>query len=152
MAKIYWAPELPPEIKSVVEPYIEEFKHMLPPWLSLFTIQYGRDNGTARNATKEEYRSSYVTFEAGFLDQPEWKRRADVLHEILHIVTDPLYTQAWDLKNLATEEAGKPVKEYIDEQLRLSLERTITDLTTCVLNTLEQARISERSKPLSSNR
>ncbi len=133
MVRIHWAPELPPEIKTEVEPSIKEFAEIIPPWLNLLTIQYARDDGTARNSTKEEYRSSYITFGAGFLDQPKWKRRSDVLHELLHIVTDPLYTQAWSLKELAGGEEEKPKKDYLDEQLRLSLERTITDLTTCIL-------------------
>lgn len=139
MARVNWAPGLPPEIKAAVAPCLEEFQHMIPQWLSILTIQYHRTDGTAHNTTKEEYRNSHLTFEAAFLDQPKWKQREDILHEILHIVTDPLYTQAWNLKEALAAKTDVP-KEYLAEQLRLSLERTITDLTTCVLNTMEIER------------
>lgn len=139
MARIYWAVELPPEIRASVEPYLDEFKSMIPTWLSILTIQYQRAEGTAHNTTKEEYRMAYLTFEAGFLDQPAWKRRQDVLHEILHIVTDPLHTQAWNLKEALALKTDVP-KWYLEEELRVSLERTITDLTSCVLATIESTR------------
>ncbi len=151
MAKLIWADGILPEIKKAAEPFFEEFAELIPIWVKYLYVDYERAEGVAHSNTKEEYRNSCITFEAAFLDQPVWKRREDVLHEIMHTATNPMYNQMFDLKDVAVK-AHPEMADYLAEQIRHSVERTVVDLTECVLNALEKARVDERSRPPSSGR
>lgn len=135
MARIFWDTNFPMELRAVIEPYFEQFKMIVPTWCELIHVYYDRERGSATNNTQEDYRFATITFEAGFIDQPEWKRRIDVLHEMIHIVLDPIHTQLLDLKNLFAQE--EEYEKYIAEQIKHSIERTTTDLTYCVDNLMK---------------
>lgn len=136
--KVFWG-FMPIEIRESVEPILDTYLFLIPPWVSRLYVDYWavhekgeQVNGSAD--TSPEYRHAYLHVHASWLAQNPWERRHTILHELSHVLT--LLPGDWAFKMIERtySEAEAPLlRATLTEELRFRVEAANEDLTLALM-------------------
>lgn len=119
---VEWAEDMPPEIRTAVDSYLQHVWRFVPSWVREFRVTFKADLGP----TSAEMTANYA-YRWGRLDVgPAWllgsplTRRREMAHELCHLLQAPV--QAFVENELGTMEPATAA------HWRDALEATVTDL------------------------
>lgn len=131
--KIIYAPTLPAEVRTAVEPLLERHRSIVPEWCHRLTIYFteGGNNGEYSAGTSVDwpYRKASITLHAGFLTDPPDVRERDIVHELFHVVTGPGDDFAWrELKRVLDTAGNETLVKAMRAAYKDHVEGTVQDL------------------------
>lgn len=88
--RIEWDNNVPAEVRGAVEPLIDRYLWLLPPWVEQLGLFWREGDGDASAATthwNHKYRWGRIVFHPIFLTGDEASRELWVIHELLHLTT-----------------------------------------------------------------
>src|SRR4051812_32661113 len=85
----------PKKVASALVPLLESYAWLIPAWCTEVNVDYENVNSksnaaVARTYVNYEYRNAFVTFYALWLNDDEYSRRLNLVHELCHVVNGPL--------------------------------------------------------------
>lgn len=124
----------PPGNRKVLEALMRWASRVIPSWVDDLLIQEAElDEGeTARVHPQREYRSASILIASRFFDprKSDADLAAVLLHELMHLVIDPVHEAAHGVMNMAVDAAeGDPLYKMVREAVRVGVETTTSDLT-----------------------
>lgn len=147
--RIRYAKDIPPEMLAAIKPYVERFAWMLPPWMQYIRVRYedADGEGTAISTVcNHEYRWGDVTFYACWLEVDDEEREVDVMHDFLHLSTNPIHDHARNtIKALMGE--GELAEKFFaveEERLRELHEGMVQDLAHLIQEQMPRAEKRKR--------
>lgn len=121
---IRWAKDVPDEYRDVLEPILEAWYALVPTWVQEFRVMWrGDDNGAALGA-KVNYRNRWAFLYVGpsFLGEPVDEREVAVLHELCHVLTEPLSVVAERIADMLPDYERKAVAGFLEDALEATVE------------------------------
>lgn len=121
----------PRDVAASVRAVLAETLYLLPPWLRSLRVQFESSdpmNANASVSVQHEYRRATITIYGGWLDGDDHRRRADILHEFMHIWTAPLADGARGVIQELFPDDGGPVRKLAEKLLVDSVETITEDL------------------------
>lgn len=128
MTRIRYTPGLPDEVRSAVAPHLERWAFLIPSWCHELNVIY-------------EYRRADLTVLPNFISCLPDRRARDVVHELLHIIIEPMQRVAKDLRERLVAECP-PLGAWSSEAIRFADESVTVDLTEMVLSLAASERIA----------
>jgi hypothetical protein len=135
-SKIRFTPGISDEVRAAVEPHLMKWAFLIPAWCHEVNVTWRDDDpaGALNIVVHYEYRRADINVLPNFLSCPE-RRERNVVHELLHIITEPMRNTARDLRDVVAK--GHPdVLGWADEMIRHSDESITCDLAALVLERL----------------
>lgn len=125
-------PGVPDEVQQALIPHLNKWLFLVPSWCHELCVCWGGyDTDAALSITVHcEYRRADLFVHPDFLSNHE-RREAQVIHELMHITTEPMAKTIRDLRVLALEK-NHDLRPLIDEQIRMAIESVTCDLTALV--------------------
>jgi hypothetical protein len=106
---VHFDPDIPADIRAIVEAYVDRWSWLLPRWLQRLNVlvrDQGEVNEVANCHSLRHYRWATVTLYSCWLTDNEERREQSFVHELLHIPTAALAQFSRDaIKLLAKDEA-----------------------------------------------
>jgi len=128
--EIKYGKMLPNEIKQMFKRAIEKYGYLVPTWCHVIYVKHeepDEDQSPAHIEAQEEYREATITISTSILaEDPEERIDRIILHEILHIILDPLATEAQRVISRTIE--NDKFKSWAERQLEVKEEGVIQDL------------------------
>jgi hypothetical protein len=133
MEKIYFTAGISDEVRTAVEPHLKKWAWLIPAWCHEVNVTWRDDdtNGALNVDVHYEYRRADIQVLPNFLSCVE-RREANVVHELLHIVTHPLVNTARDIRD-RLDKANPTLADWANEMIRHSDESVTCDLTALVM-------------------
>jgi hypothetical protein len=133
---ISYRPGLPMEVRIAVEEHLTKWAHVVPAWCLELNVIWDDDNTSAAASmtVHYEYRRSDLKIFPNFLTCADLRER-NILHELLHIVTEPMYNTMKDLKGVVADKHPE-MKAWAEENMRMAVEMVTCDLTAALLHQL----------------
>lgn len=132
---------IPKEIVSSLEKYILKYLWVLPPWSKRIYVFLGSDQKNPLEVMGERaYRRVQMYVSSSYMVMTEKQREEAVLHEVSHIVSEPIRSKYMALLDFILE------KEFINENLYSKLadeyveecEGMTQDMTMAISDFLEE--------------
>lgn len=142
MKRIRITPGLPVEVFDAINPHLQRWALLVPSWCREVNILWddADDNGALCIKVHYEYRRADLTVLPNFLSMSEpGRREVAVIHELLHIVTEPMINTARDLRDTLVK-AHPEMETWADEMIRHSNESVTCDLTEMVHGHMAEAK------------
>lgn len=120
--RIKYATNIPPEVLTAIRPHIERWAWLIPAWMQSITIKYANDedDGTAiATIVNPEYRWGVMTFYPAWLEEDREVREVDVIHDLLHLSTNPIFDHACNAIKALIGEGEKAEAFFAIEENRL---------------------------------
>jgi hypothetical protein len=118
----------PPHLFKHIEDALEEWGWLIPPWVAHIMVVFTPDaQGEIAALVNYEYRSIVVRISNVWVAVPEEGRGRCVLHELIHIHTNHIYSEYHDLLAATTEE-DSALNKWATEKGKQAIERTTMDL------------------------
>jgi len=125
---IWYSPTLPPEIKTVLEPILRAYLHILPTWMHELIVRYdAADQNAATMNIDQEYRRATLTVTGQWLLQFPGDREENIRHELSHILVGPLTEWTKDLIDRLAKDDER-LSEWLKKEWQLILEGVTTDV------------------------
>lgn len=125
-----------PHLYEQIETAVSEVGWIIPPWLEFLYVKFDPDDrGTVRIEVLEEYRTAHLHVCCGWAKVREDERSRWVLHELLHLHTNHLYTVFHNLLN-ATVEEGSALYLWASDESRRAVERCTNDLEKVIYDAI----------------
>lgn len=131
---ISYRPGLPMEVRITVEPHLKKWAHVVPSWCHELNVLWDDDNTNAAASVTVhyEYRRADLKIFPNFLTCND-RRESNILHELLHIMTEPMYNTMKDLKATVADKHPE-LKAWAEENMRMAIESVTCDLTAALLH------------------
>lgn len=129
MSEIVFDATVPPELRSALQPLLDEFKYLVPTWCHTVNISNSTEAKEEELACAQvlpEYRQAFICFSPLWIEAREDLRRDAVLHEILHISIEPMRQVLIDLLDSTYDDDRAGAAH---EQWRKAFEGTVCDLS-----------------------
>lgn len=127
---------LPNEVRLALQPILVQYLWILPGWCRTLRLDYHlSDNGADASTSGEfEYRQARIHIHGGWLDGSPSIRRAEIIHELLHIPLLPMVdNHNEDIGRLFEDSEAPKFKATLEEQWRKSFEGAVQDLAYSIL-------------------
>lgn len=133
MAEITYTAGISTEVRAAIEPHLAKWAHIIPAWCHEVTVTWEDDelDGALDITVHSEYRRADLRVLPNFLSCVERREQA-VVHELLHIMTEPMRNVARDLRDVVARD-HPALKEWAEEVIRHSNESVTCDLTALVM-------------------
>lgn len=137
-AKIRFTPGISDEVRAAVEPHLVKWAFLIAGWCHEVNVTWKDDdpNGCLNIVVHYEYRRADINVLPNFLSIPH-RREQNVVHELLHIVTEPMQNTARDLRDVVGKQ-HPDVLAWAEEMIRHSTESVTCDLATLVMGHLDR--------------
>lgn len=120
-----WDPEFPPELKSALEPLVEKWTWILPPWVHELVLRYKSEGKvTASTHGYYKYRWQKVEFDTAFIMEEPIARERSVIHEFLHIC----FREQHDALDILLNHVPEETKSLANDFLIAATEGVVQDL------------------------
>lgn len=131
--RIRYSPGLPDEVWAAVAPHLERWALLAPAWCRYLNVIWGEEEiSNALSITAHyEYRRASLYIHANFLSCPD-RREENIVHELSHLVTEPMYNTMRDLK-MALVAKCPDLQAWATEAIRYAIESTTCDLTDTLM-------------------
>jgi len=128
--EVKYGNNLPKEMRSIFKKAIDKYSELVPTWCHVIYVKLedvDEDGSPAHIQVQERYREATITLSTAILSE-EPKERIDriILHEIIHILIDPLATVAQRV--IAKTIENEKFKGWAEGQLEEKEEAVIQDL------------------------
>ena len=122
--------DCPREICKAVKPHMEAAAYLIPGWVEELSIEYDADT-TSFMLTKSsfQYRRAIIVIGSAFLTQTDEERRATVFHELMHVLTAPV----WNLMTDLVKQIPESSREFALSQAEQTIEGAVEDLSRATL-------------------
>lgn len=132
MTVIDYRPGIPPEVRGAIEPLLTCWQGVLPSWCHTLNVIWSEaDTGALSIRTQYEYRRATLTVYPNFITCPD-KRERDVIHELMHVLLEPLANVMTDMRDELAEKCPD-VKRWAEEAARYGEESAVCDLAAAFL-------------------
>ena len=134
---ITWDPDIPEDIRAIVEPHLRRWRGLVPTWCQEFIVRY-RPAQDGRMETKVNYRNRWavIVVTGVWLGETEVEREASLVHELLHICLEPLSAAVVRIIEDVTEK-DTPVRALVDSMFTDGLEASVEDTARCIIRVRE---------------
>lgn len=124
---------VPAEVADAVTPILRAWSHLVPAWVYEINLMWADEanEGALSITAHYEYRRADLFVHPNFISHPE-RREPNLVHELMHIMTEPLLNVVCDLRDQLIERQPD-LKPYVKEQIRYAVESVTCDLTAFAL-------------------
>lgn len=131
---VTWLEPMPPEVRAAVEPLLECYLALVPTWCHDLLVAWDDSDheNLATCCARAEYRWARITLCASWLRQTPAAREDAIVHELTHVLTEPIQNHVRDLLEVIKEKFPD-VHKWADEQRRYANESVTQDLTRILL-------------------
>jgi len=131
--KVEFRNHVPKEFQLAIEPIIERWKWLLPPWLHLLVVTASSDQEPSLSITVDyEYRWAYLYIHPGWIGGSDEMRERNLVHELMHIHLARIHNMIDDLANRTMEE-GSAFRQWAENEWDKCFEATVTDLQHVIM-------------------
>lgn len=122
----------PPEIREVVEPHVDEFSRLVPPWMPDLIVRWQTQDGdeALQVMVNHVHRFMVVYVSPAWLNEGSEARRRAWAHEMIHAHLEPMWDYLKGLVRTYTPEVGRA---FLEEQGEDHIERAVTDLSAIIV-------------------
>ena len=135
---VTWEPDVPDDIKAIVEPHLEHWKDLVPTWCQEFIVRYDAvlDN---RMAVKVNYRNRWALLIVTglWLGETQEARDKSLSHELIHVNLEPLVAPVVRIIEDTTKE-GTVERSLADSMFSDGMEAAVEDLAQCIVRMRER--------------
>lgn len=130
---IQWEPDFPDDLRGIVEPHLQRWLALIPTWCQEFIVRYD-PHQDSRMAAKVNYRNRWAILivTGQWFDSPVAEREVCLIHELLHIATEPLSSVVTRIIDDTLEE-GTPLRELSDSMFTDGLEASVEDMARGII-------------------
>jgi len=124
-----WQPTLPEELRELVEPLLEGWRSIIPPWIECLTVDYDatpKENGVAGCVSQYGYRTASLVIFPAWLNETDYDREVAIVHELCHITTSPMYTIP---ENLLAQIPDAALRTTLTKAFEEAVEAVVCDLS-----------------------
>lgn len=139
-----WLPAMPTEVRTALAPLVERHIALVPTWCHVLLLDWDdtdRD-ALAKTTCRREYRWAKITVCPSWLRQDSTEREDTIVHELLHVVMEPVHNHTTDMLNLIREKYPD-VHAWAEEQRRYANEATVQDMTRAIRAMRSEAMTAE---------
>jgi len=138
-AELWYTPGLPAEARAAIEPHLVQWAFLIPAWCHRVNVVWTDDdaNGALKVQVHYEYRRADLHVLPNFLSATA-HREEQVIHELLHIATEPMRNTCHDLRDALVAQIPA-LAGWADELMRHSEESVVCDLAAAIV----RARVGE---------
>lgn len=123
-----WDPDVPADIRAIVEPYLTRWIGLLPTWCQRFEVRYDPHKQAAMAVhTNHRNRWAQLQVTGEWLAESDRERENAVIHELVHVALEPFVHAAGRILEDLTEE-GTPLRELGDSMFTDGMECAVEDL------------------------
>lgn len=123
-----WEEDFPPDVRAIVEPALTPWLPLLPTWLQDFRVRYrGSNENTCQVEISHRNRWAILVIPGNWLEEHPAAREQALIHELAHVVLEPLWSVTRRFVDDTTEE-GTPLRELAVSVLTDGLECSVDDL------------------------
>ena len=128
MAKVEYTGSWQDDVRTIVEIALTPYLHLLPGWcLSLYVrFESGEANDSAGVRVSYEYRHAVLYVRPGWLEESPEDRAKALIHEIVHLHTQPMRLVFHDLCSKMIDDQG--AKDFAWERFKEAWEGSVEDL------------------------
>lgn len=128
-SRIRFTPGTSDEVRAAIEPHLLKWAFLIPSWCHEVNVTWRDDhtNGALNIVVHYEYRRADLTICPNFMSIPLRRERC-VVHELLHIITQPIVNTANDIRDVLEKDSPR-LAEWATEMIRHSDESVTCDLT-----------------------
>ncbi len=132
--KIRYAESVIPEVRSAIEPHLLKWEFLIPAWCHEVNVTWQDDdaNGALSTVVHYEYRRVDLNILPNFLSCED-RRERNVVHELLHIVTEPLQNTCKDMRDALVKQVPE-LEGWATEMIRHSDECVTCDLAAILFD------------------
>lgn len=122
--------DVPREVREAVLPHLDRWCHVVPTWCHEIVVGWdGTSEGSAaRMRAYMDYRWAELTICAPWLRETPSQRETALVHELVHVLLEPLQNFAADAVALIKEKCPD-VHNWAEEQRRHAMESVVQDFT-----------------------
>ncbi len=126
--KVWWSPDVPIEIKEILEPIILDQLDLIPTWVHELVVKWDADHEySAFISSEPEYRIVRVSVTGNWLDADTKERVEIIRHEFCHIPIHALSNWVKDLIYRLVPD-DEVFRDWLLKEHRLLLEGSICDI------------------------
>lgn len=131
---IRYAAGVIPEVRAAIEPHLSRWAFLIPAWCHEVNVVWNDDDtdGALSVRVHYEYRRADLNVLPNFLSCPD-RRERNVIHELLHIITEPMANCMRDMRDSLVK-ANPDLEKWADEQIRFGTESVTCDLTALLVH------------------
>ncbi len=142
MLTIRWDDGFPAEARRAVLPVVQQYLWLVPGWCRVLALVWrdwheddvAGDSAAASTSTEVEYRHATLFVHAPWLSATPTERRANLIHELLHIPMAPMVDeQRATIRALFADGEAPKFQAHIEEQWRQRFEGSVQDLAFAIL-------------------
>ncbi len=146
MSKLRYKPTLPPDVRKLVEPHLAELEWLIPAWMQQVFITYSdgkapqedEHNSVAMTTyVNHEYRWATITIYPDMVSSPEEGRREDIIHELIHLHTNPMADRANNVIRILMGDEQKALYNVQEDELTALHEAAVQDLAFIINGRLD---------------
>ena len=128
MPQPQWSPLVPAEVRCAAEPHIERWSALVPGWVEDFRIEW-QSNLQYICQVNLHYTNRWAVLRIGpsWLSESETEREACMVHELVHILMEPLADASTAIMEETCAEgsdAGRMARRSLTRGLEASTEDT----------------------------
>lgn len=132
MIDVTWRKDFPPEVRTALEPMLEQWGALLPTWCQEFIVSYdgARD---AQMAATVNYRNRWVVLRVTglWIDNANEERENSLRHEMIHVLLEPMaMAVARIIEDTVPEDT--PLAKLCNSVFTDGLEATVEDMARAV--------------------
>lgn len=126
----------PKEVASALIPLLQRYSWLIPAWCTEVNVDYENVNSKSPTAVAKtyvnyEYRNAFITFYALWLNDDEYSRRMNLVHELCHVMNGPLADYMADvIRDTLYDEV---LKNIVLRELENRIESVTQDMATSIL-------------------
>ena len=111
LSEVYWDPDIPDDVKAVIERHLSPWLMLIPTWCQEFRVRY-HPQRDARMASESNYRNRWATLivTGEWLGETDKERDNAVRHELCHVILEPLTSAIYRIINDTLEEGTAAYK------------------------------------------
>ena len=131
---VTWEPDIPADIRAIVEPVLKHWDWLVPTWCQEFDVRYNPMKD-ARMAVTVNYHNRWAVLHVTgqWFGEPEDMREMCLVHELIHIFLEALTAPVGRIIEGATEEDSKE-RALADRMFADGMEQTVADLAHCLIH------------------
>lgn len=134
-ARIRWDGNVPKEVADALRPIVEFWQLLLPTWVQEARVVWigAGDNGNILQA-KINYKNRWAFIRVGttFLMEPEDEREDAVLHELAHVIIEPLMVAVEVVVDSLMDDKNSPLHRLSRRTIQDAEEAAVEDMARCI--------------------
>jgi len=128
MVNTYWEPDIPNDLREIVEPILSRWGDLIPTWVQDFSVRYDSEaSATARTIVNHRGRWAIFVFTPSWLGTTSKERENALVHELIHINLEPMNCNVMRVLNDVLEK-GTPTYSLAETLFVDGMEASVEDL------------------------